>query len=129
MLKKHTFNETFTYMKGHQDKDTKYNELLLPAQLNIDANALAVEFCCKYTESTTQVICLLINAAQLNIDNMAISRKYFPTVQDRATRQSLLNDMQKQKNWTSSQSQLVDWEAFCIAQIIMNDLTTKLLKW
>eukprot|EP00957_Ditylum_brightwellii_P095931 7309177-Ditylum_brightwellii.AAC.1 len=113
-LKKQTFNDTFAHVKGNQDKDKKYNELLLPARLNIDVDALAVEFCCEYTKSTTRVIHLPINAAQLNIDNMTISRKYFPTVQDCAARQSSLNHIQQQKNWTSGQSQLVVWEAFCI---------------
>eukprot|EP00957_Ditylum_brightwellii_P112863 8605145-Ditylum_brightwellii.AAC.1 len=47
MLKKQTFNETFTHVKGHQDKDKKYNELSLPTRLNIDVDALAVEFCCE----------------------------------------------------------------------------------
>eukprot|EP00957_Ditylum_brightwellii_P145907 11110850-Ditylum_brightwellii.AAC.1 len=76
MLKKQNFNETFTHVKGHQEKDKKYNELPLPVQPNISVDALAVEFHSEYIKSTMWVICLPINATQLNIDNMTVSRKY-----------------------------------------------------
>ena len=34
----------FQWIKGHQDKDTPYDELSIPAQYNVDADRLATEF-------------------------------------------------------------------------------------
>eukprot|EP00957_Ditylum_brightwellii_P052979 4016789-Ditylum_brightwellii.AAC.1 len=38
------FTPKIQYIQGHQDKHTKYNDLSLPAKLNVDADLLEVEY-------------------------------------------------------------------------------------
>eukprot|EP00957_Ditylum_brightwellii_P091541 6970326-Ditylum_brightwellii.AAC.1 len=50
------------YIQGHQDKQKKYNDLSLPAKLNVDANLLAVEYQALNKKTTRKVIRLPDNA-------------------------------------------------------------------
>eukprot|EP00957_Ditylum_brightwellii_P011703 884183-Ditylum_brightwellii.AAC.1 len=50
------------HIKGHQDKHKKYNDLSLPAKLNVDVDLLAVEYQTLNKKTTRKVIQLPVNA-------------------------------------------------------------------
>eukprot|EP00957_Ditylum_brightwellii_P086867 6611689-Ditylum_brightwellii.AAC.1 len=52
---------TFEHVKGHQDKKKNYEDLLLPAKINVDADMLVVEFQAQNVVSTTTAIRILVD--------------------------------------------------------------------
>eukprot|EP00957_Ditylum_brightwellii_P177103 13491740-Ditylum_brightwellii.AAC.1 len=58
------FVPTILHIHGHQDKHRKYNELSLPAKLNVDADLLAVEYQALNKKTTMRVFRVPVNAVQ-----------------------------------------------------------------
>eukprot|EP00957_Ditylum_brightwellii_P086004 6543201-Ditylum_brightwellii.AAC.1 len=56
------FVPTILHAHGHQDKHKKYDELSLPAKLNVDADLLAVEYQAPNKKTTRKVLRLPVNA-------------------------------------------------------------------
>eukprot|EP00957_Ditylum_brightwellii_P133939 10213553-Ditylum_brightwellii.AAC.1 len=50
------------HIQGHQDKHKKYNDLSLPAKLNVDVDLLGVEYWVLHKKTTRKVIRLPVNA-------------------------------------------------------------------
>ena len=61
VIHEHNFKDYFEHVKCHQDKDTKYEDLQLLAELNVDVNTLAVAFCTHNMKCTKQTIHLPSN--------------------------------------------------------------------
>eukprot|EP00957_Ditylum_brightwellii_P091910 6998322-Ditylum_brightwellii.AAC.2 len=70
----------FEYVKGHQDDDIHYEELDLPAQLNIDVDFLAVNYRTTKGMKCIKVTRLPINNAQLHASDSTITSKYYKTL-------------------------------------------------
>ena len=73
-----------------EDKKKNYEDLPLPAKINVDANMLAVEFQTQNVVSTTTAIRLLVNVVKLQVKEVTIISKYFSTLKDTATEGPLL---------------------------------------
>eukprot|EP00957_Ditylum_brightwellii_P105666 8057890-Ditylum_brightwellii.AAC.1 len=85
-----TVYPTFEHTKGHQDKKKNYDDLPLPAKMNVDADMLAAEFQAQNVVSTTTAIRFPVNVVQLHIKEVAVNSKYFSTLKDTATEGSPL---------------------------------------
>ena len=79
VIHEHNFKDYFEHVKCHQDKDTKYEDLQLLAELNVDVNILAVAFCTHNMKCTKQTIHLPINPVQLHTDETIINNHHFKT--------------------------------------------------
>jgi hypothetical protein len=65
------------HIHRHQDKHKMYDELSLPAKLNVDADMLAVEYRIFNKKTTRKAICLPVNAVQLHINGVTVNSNYF----------------------------------------------------
>ena len=104
-----------SHVKGHQDDDKTYDELPLPAQLNIDADALAEKYQRQYhTHDRSWVPRLNGTKAQLNFElHGTVTNKYKREVHDAATAPALQQRIMKENGWSQQQHDLVDWPAHC----------------
>jgi len=114
-LKNIKANPTTHHVKGHQDDDKTYDELPLPAQLNIDADALAEKYQSQYhTHDRSWVPRLNGTKAQLNFElHGTVTNKYKREVHDAATAPALQQRIMKENGWSQQQHDLVDWPAHC----------------
>eukprot|EP00957_Ditylum_brightwellii_P123091 9385694-Ditylum_brightwellii.AAC.1 len=55
ILQSSSIEDEFIHIKGHQDDETPYEQLDLPARMNIDVNFLAVDFRTRMTGQSTKV--------------------------------------------------------------------------
>eukprot|EP00957_Ditylum_brightwellii_P206191 15347242-Ditylum_brightwellii.AAC.1 len=76
----------FEHVKGHQDKEKKYEDLPLPAQMNVVVDILVVAYLSQNMKSTIHTIHLPINPVQLHTSKTMINSHYFRTLQDQATK-------------------------------------------
>eukprot|EP00957_Ditylum_brightwellii_P081810 6224215-Ditylum_brightwellii.AAC.1 len=79
------FLPTIQRIKGHQDKHKEYDDLSLPAKLNVDADLLAVEYWVLNKKTTRKVIQLPVNAVQLHLNGVTVNSNYFSKLKNSAT--------------------------------------------
>lgn len=123
-------NPTTHHVKGHQDDDKSYDELPLPAQLNIDADALAEKYQSQYhTHDCSWVPMLRGTKAQLNFDSKGtVTNKYNHEVQDAATAPALQKRIKAKNGWSQQQYDSVDWTAHGRAINRYSDRQTTIVK-
>eukprot|EP00957_Ditylum_brightwellii_P125199 9544402-Ditylum_brightwellii.AAC.1 len=106
----------FKHVKGHQDDDTPYEELDLPAQLSIEVDFLAIKYRTTKSMKCTKVMQLPINKVQLHASDSTITLKYYKTLQEYTTTKPLLDHLQEKNDWDSFTIQQIDWKAFAVAR-------------
>jgi hypothetical protein len=82
---------TIDHVKGHQDDKVPYAALPLPAQLNVDADVLAIHELLYYPTQCTHVSLLPAAQVQLNVAGRTITRKLGPDIRQRA-KENILSD-------------------------------------
>eukprot|EP00957_Ditylum_brightwellii_P123776 9435689-Ditylum_brightwellii.AAC.1 len=98
----------FQHVKGHQDDVKQYEELELPAQLNIDVDFLAVKYRTTRGMQHNNITRLPINKAQLHTSDTIITSKYYKTLCNHATTKSLIEHLQEKNDWVSFTIQQID---------------------
>ena len=102
------FIPTIQHIQGHQDKYKKYDDLSLPAKLNIDANLLAVKYRALNKKTTRKVIRLPVNALKLHINGVTINSNYFLKLKNSATEGPLLRYIAKKRLWSDTKMVLIN---------------------
>ena len=109
------FRPTFQHVKGHQDRDTKYEYLPLLAQLNVDADHAAGAFQDQHGCHRPHVLLFPHTGAQLQIDDATITYNYKSYIRNAAYGPPLLNYIQQRNQWTPAIMQTIDWDAHGMA--------------
>ncbi len=99
------------HVRGHQDDDTAYVDLPLPAQLNVDADLLASEYEFKMSQCPTRVPLITGNTVQLHHRGRTITSNLKRTVRRLATEPALINYIEKKNSWDNGEFSLVDWDS------------------
>ena len=103
---------TISHVKGHQDDDTDYEDLSLPAQLNCDADVLATAELRDYPTTCTHVPLLPPAQTQLSIGGITVSRKLAPTIRRQNGLRLLKKYMHERFDWSNNILESVNWDAF-----------------
>eukprot|EP00957_Ditylum_brightwellii_P208677 15358479-Ditylum_brightwellii.AAC.1 len=85
---------------GHQDDDSPYDDLELPAQLNVDVDQLAMQFHLNNREILLDIPLLPINNAQLVHDSRVLTGHYFKNIQDIVTEKALADHIMGTNQWS-----------------------------
>ena len=107
---------TFKLIKGHQDKNRKYEDLPLPAKLNVDTDLLAVEYRVSNTKTTRKAIRLPVNAVQIHINGVTVDSNYFLKLKYSATEGPLLRYIAKKRLWSDTKMVSINWDVFWITR-------------
>jgi hypothetical protein len=99
------------HVYGHQDEKTAYDDLDLPAQLNVDADALAGAFQYSPHASFALVPRLASNPVQLQIAEATVTSKYKQVIRKAATTLDLKNYIKQNHQWTEATFQDIEWTA------------------
>lgn len=120
-------NATFKWVKGHQDKKKKKEELSLEAQLNIEADALAGEFQESYGKFRPLVHMLPSCTAMLSIRGISITSNYKKQLVRAYVEPEYIQYLQYRFEWSDSTIQTIAWKCLSLAiQRIRRDvLVTK----
>jgi hypothetical protein len=100
------------HVKGHQDDKLSYDELSLPAQLNVDADALATDELLNYPTPCEHVPLLPAAHVQLNIAGRTITRKLGPAIRRQHGLRLLKEYMNERFHWDNEMIESVNWESF-----------------
>eukprot|EP00957_Ditylum_brightwellii_P036601 2773344-Ditylum_brightwellii.AAC.1 len=106
----------FQHMKGHQDNVKYYEELNLPAQLNINVDFLAINYRTTRGMQRTKVPRLPNNKAQLHMSDTTITSKYHKNLCNHATTKPLIEHLEEKNDWDSFTIQQIYWKAFTVAR-------------
>ena len=100
------------HIKGHQDKDTAYEELSLPAQLNVDANKLAGDYMANNPDKDySHVPVLPSSGVQLNLPAGTITYQLKQVLSTARTTAPMKKYMMKKYNWDEDIFNDIEWEA------------------
>ena len=103
---------TITHIKGHQDKHKSYQDLSLPAQLNVDADHLANEFISEHQDFAYGWVPILPpTQVQLNFSQGTVTYKLKRTTRLARIAPPLEKKLKKKYAWSDATFQDVDWEA------------------
>lgn len=105
----------FQWIKGHQDKDTPYDELSIPAQYNVDAGRLATEFL--ETNLDIRRISPLVPSAKclLHIRNASIHSHYTKQIREAASIHDLFDYLRRKYDWSKQIIKTIQWDWFQLA--------------
>jgi len=105
----------YRWIKGHQDTDTPYDELSIPAQLNVDADRLADEFL--ETHSSPRPKSPLVPKARclLQVRDKTVHGHYTETIREAASLHDLFGYLRHKFKWTKQVIQNIKWEWFRLA--------------
>jgi hypothetical protein len=103
---------SFEHIKGHQDDKIDYQELSLPAQLNVDADRIADSFLENHPDATARRVPLLPSAkAQLHLPKGTITYKLKRELRLARTTEPLIKHMCKKNDWTREVYNTIDIKA------------------
>eukprot|EP00957_Ditylum_brightwellii_P032238 2443086-Ditylum_brightwellii.AAC.8 len=88
-------NLHISHIKSHQENNTPYEELNLPAKLHVDADTLATTYQIQYGTSNVHIPCLGCNAMQLMHAKGTITSHYVKTIHDIATAEPLVDHIKE----------------------------------
>ena len=108
IIKKITVQPLLTHVLGHQDRETKYEDLPLEAQLNVNADKLAGSYCYAPDESSTIVPLIEGSIVRLHATSGTITSRYKQNIQTIPMRANIRQNISKKYNW-HDQFDLVDW--------------------
>ena len=114
----------WTWIKGHQDRDTKYEDLPFEAQLNVQVNDLAeaahkqLSIAPPY-RTLDLPITVYINNQVASHSNMRRS------IQNAAHSDDLIEYMSQKYKWTTQTKRTIDWDlfAYCYSKKQIHDMT------
>jgi hypothetical protein len=98
-----------TWVKGHQDDGQDYSQLPLPAQLNCDADHLAMLAAKENTEQMTSVIPLPQTPATLLLGNNSITSHIKLRVREAASTPDLHRYLCTKYKWENNVIHMIDW--------------------
>jgi hypothetical protein len=98
------------HVYGHQDKNTDVASLPLPAQLNVEADALAGLYRYNQQQNHTRVPRIAGNTVQLNLPCGTISSKLKQAVRKHASLPITRQAIMKSNKWTLSEFDSIAWE-------------------
>jgi hypothetical protein len=84
---------TITHLKGHQDDKIAYDDLPLPAQLNIGAGILAIHELTEYQTTYNLVHLLSVAIVQFSICGHMVTRQLAATIRQHQGLRLLKKDM------------------------------------
>ena len=111
-------------MKGHQDRETPYENLPFEAQSNVQVNDLA-EMAHK-SLSVTPDYCILETSTTIYIDTLVASHSNLRgPIQTVAHLDDQLKYMSKKYQWTKTISNTIDWDlfSFCYSKHQIHKMT------
>ena len=111
----HISNVRFKWIKGHQDSDTPYEELSIPAQFNVDADRLAEEY--MEANPNRRTISPMVPSARclLQLRNDTIHGHYTDKLREAASLPDLFGYLRHKYQWTKQAIQNIQWEWFRLA--------------
>ena len=99
------------HVKGHQDDQMAYNQLTLPAQLNVDADHLAAEYIYKSHQDPRFVPLITGSTAILHSASGTINSRYRQNIRKLASQPVMKAYICERNDWTDHTFRLVDWTA------------------
>jgi hypothetical protein len=102
---------TLRHIKGHQDRKTRYDNLTLLAQLNVDVDHLAGEYQQQHGRARPQVLMSPHARAHFVQNDVTITSNFSVSLRHHASSAPLMTYMQKRHNWTQATINAVNWEA------------------
>jgi hypothetical protein len=102
------------WVEGHQDRDTPYEELDLPAQLNVDADRLAGTYLELFPAPRPHVTPLLGNRVQLFNAHGTITGKFKPRVREAYGGPPLRKYMLGRFDWEEATLEEIDWQCLSV---------------
>ena len=103
---------TVLHIKGHQDDQIPYDDLSLPAQLNVDADSEAELYQAHdHTGHCTTVIRFPHAYALLNVQSGTMTNKYKREIINLRTAPALKAKIIKDNRWTEDTFNSVEWYA------------------
>jgi hypothetical protein len=103
---------TITHVHGHQDDDTDYADLPLPAQLNCDADVLATEELAERPTTCTLVPLMPAAKVQFSIGGRTVTWKLPATVRRQYRLRLLKRYMKERFCWNNDTTESVAWDTF-----------------
>ena len=97
--------------KGHQDRKTRYRNLPLMAQLNVDADTMANRFQTIHGNSRPTVKLTALAGVHLNTPQGTITSNYTTELRYQATHGLLLKVMRDKYDWTPQLTDCVNWRS------------------
>jgi hypothetical protein len=114
LLQEYAITPEILHVKGHQDNKTPYQNLLLPAQLNCDADSLATTELRSLLNQIQRVPRFPSAKAQLLISSQSITRNLPSDIRRSYGYQGLLAYC-TWFQWTKSNVDSIDWDSFSAA--------------
>jgi hypothetical protein len=105
---------TLEQVQGHQDNHKPYADLLLQAQLNVDAHAKVGSYQQMYPNPNHHPMtpCLPHNYSQLHLSGKVILSKTKQSIRDAFTVHSYMAYLQAQNKWTPQCLNMINWTAY-----------------
>ena len=103
------------HVLGHQDRDFEYADLDLPAQMNVDADALCSTELHEYGHYLPDVPFDPISIVQFCIDGRAVTRDYAAAIESRLHLPPLRIYLCQRFHWTPEIFSSIDWTSFSSA--------------
>lgn len=102
-----------TWIKGHQDDNTPYNRLELPAQLNVDADALADAYIVDNPDHPYNIVPLLpTSGIQLHLPVGTITHNLKKAIRLARTEPAMREHLMDRFSWDEDTFEDIDWEGF-----------------
>ena len=111
----HNIKSTFKWVKGHQDKKIKKEDLSLEAQLNIEADELAGSF--QQTDGKFRPLVHLLPScsAMLSIRGISITSNYKKQLIRAYVEPAYIQYLQYRFEWPDSTIQIIAWKCLSLA--------------
>jgi hypothetical protein len=105
----------YIWIKGHQDSDTPYDELSIPAQFNVDADQLAGEFL--EIHPNPRPVSPLVPKARciLQVRDKTVHGHYTENIREAASLYDLYGYLRHKYKWTRQVIHNIKWEWFRLA--------------
>ena len=101
---------SLTWIKSHQDDHKPYEQLSLPAQLNVDADNLAESYMIHHCDQHRKVAMLPHSGCILHLPEGTITNKLKREIVKAKRGPPLLAFLSKKYQWTPTTASFVDWE-------------------
>jgi hypothetical protein len=113
--KENNIKARFKWVKGHQDNNTKYKELPLEAQLNIDADALAGEYQDENGNFKPIVHMLPSCPAMLSIGGISVTSNYRKQLTRAYVEPAYIEYVQNKFGWSNETVTGIAWKCLKLA--------------
>jgi hypothetical protein len=94
---------------GHQDRTVAFENLSLPAQLNVEADTLAGSYVYNSNMSASKVPRICGNTAQLHIPKGTITSRFKQALRRHASEPAMREHLCNRNDWSRNDFRLIDW--------------------